>query len=298
MQLENIGIFHADDQAPFVSGDTLLIQLEDEGDLVPRKLMDSPKHHDFVAQVDVPSARVDDSTRFNKFLPEQSPIQFTGGQTDVTVRLTLAPDHAEGEVKLEGEELTARMEQQDVGLDLRFDGVIEGGTPLDRKFDIAGSKIELTSARVIGEETTLDAENWSATANITEGTIDFQDTLDMAFAANLTVSDSRPLSALFINNGGPKWIGKRLSADNLNGDVRLRVTDRKLYVPEAQLAAEELEFAVKGTISKPANQGMVYLRYKRLDALLNFENGDRKIVLIGPLKKFEAYSVPLPPPAR
>jgi hypothetical protein len=43
---------------------------------------------------------------------------------------------------------------------------------------------------------------------------------------------------------------------------------------------------------------MVYLRYKRLDALLNFENGNRKIVLIGPLKKFEAYSVPLPPPAR
>lgn len=295
MDLGNLGIFHSDDGAPLISGNNLQIQLEDDGDLVPGNLLESAKPHDFIARVDIANARIDDAQTFNRFLPEESPMTFTDGQTDVTAKLTFAPDRANGEIILAGENLTARFEQQDVSLDLRFDGVIEGGKPLDRKFNIAGSVIELTRARVLGEATSLDAENWSATANITDGTIDLQDVLDMAFSATLAVSDSRPLSALFINNGGPKWIARRLSVDGLNGGVRLRIRDRNLYVPDAQLAAEELEFAVKGMMAKPDQQGMVYLRYKQLDALLNFEAGQRDIVLIGPRRKFEAYSVTLPP---
>lgn len=294
MLFSQLGIYHATDDTQLVSGNHLSIGLEDDGKLLPGRMLDPPQPHDFFATVYLPDARVTDARVFNRFLPEDPPLKFTGGQADLVASLEFAPDKASGHLQVTGKDLTAGIEQQSIGLDLHFDGSVEGGSPLDRKFEIAGSALELTRARVLGDEDNLDAEDWSARADIRQGTINLKGVRDMSFAADLSVSDSRPLSALFINHGGPKWIARRLNVDSLTGDVHLKLEDKDLYVPTARLGAPELEFGFKGVIAKPDREGMLYLRYKKLDALLNFEAGGRDIVVIKPLQKYQAYSVELP----
>lgn len=294
MLFSQLGIHHSDDDTLLVSGNNLSIGLADDGELLPRKMLDPPRPHEFSATVYLPDARVADARVFNRFLPENPPLEFTEGQADLTANLQFTPDKAGGTLKVEGQNLTARMEQQDIGLDLRFDATIDGGKPLDRRFDLTGSVLEFSRARVLGAEDNLDAEDWSARADFRQGEINLKQTREMHITADLTVSDSRPLSALFINHGGPRWIARRLTVDSLKGELQLQLDNKDLYVPTANLAAPELEFGFKGVIAKPDRQGMLYLRYKKLDALLNFQGTERDIVVIRALKKYQDYSVIVP----
>ena len=295
MRIQEIDLHHTDDGALLISGNSFHVNLHDDGDLVPHHLHDPPLPHDFTANVDIPDARVEEVTAFNELLPDDAPMRFIAGQAGFTANLTFTPDTANGDVNISGDQLTAHIDGQDVGIDVRFDGVLEGGRPLEREFDVSGSVFDFSRARIVGEKSDFDDENWSASITVTEGTVNLAQEPDVEIAADLAVSDSRPISALFINNGGPKWIGRRLSADDLNGDMHLRMKDRSLYVSEAQLGAEDLEFAAKGLIANPDKSGMVYIRYKRLDALLDLTGEKRNIVLIGSLRKFDAYSVTMPP---
>lgn len=294
MLFSQLGIYHSSDDSLMVSGNNLSIGLADEGELLPRDPLDPDEAHEFSATVYLPDARVGDARVFNRFLPDDPPLEFTKGQADLTANLLFTHRQASGQLKLEGKDLTARMDQQDIGLDLRFDATIEGGKPLDRNFDIAGSVLEFSRARVLGAEDSLDAEDWSARADIREGAIKLKETREMRLAADLTVSDSRPLSALFINHGGPRWIARRLTVESLKGDIQLQLDNKDLYVPTANLGAPELEFGFKGVIAHPDREGMLYLRYKKLDALLNFDGADRDIEVIRALKKYQDYTVSVP----
>ena len=296
MRYENLDIYLWEDNAPLISGDTLLIDVMDEGDLVPRKLQESPGPLEFTANINIPNAGIDDVAKFNQMLPDDSPMLFTGGQSDFTAKLTFTPTHIDGHYSLDGKQLTALVDQQLVGLDMRFDGVVQGATPLKAIFDLKGSVLELKNAQVIGEESTFNEENWSATANFTEASLSLLEGPELSLTTDLTVSDSRPFSALFANNGGPNWIAKRLVVSDLKGDAQMTLRNRDIYVPTAHIGAEDLEFAFKGIIAKPDMHGMAYFRYKRLDAGLKLENGKRDFVLIGPIKKFDAYSIEQPPP--
>lgn len=296
MRYEDLDLYIRDDDTPMITGDELVLHIRDNGDLVPRKLQDPPPPLDFAAKIQVSNSRISDITHLNRLLPLDSPVLFSGGQADFSADLDLSPTHIKGSYQVGGEQLMALIDQQLVGLDMKFVGVVTGSEPLKWRFGLTGSVLELTNAKVIGAESSFEEDNWSASAHVTDGTLSMLGEPDLSVSTDLQVSDSRPLSALFINNGGPKWIGRQLNVSGLKGDAQFRLANRDLYLPTARLAADDLEFAIKGVVAKPQIHGMAYFRYKRLDAGLKFENGKRDFVLIGPIKKFDEYSVTMPVP--
>ena len=290
---DDLSVLDLSDRSPFLAGRDLNLILEDTGDLVPHDAAGAEAPQPFRATMKVANAALD-MRMFNGYLPPNSPLTFTSGNADFTADIALTPANASGGFTLWGKDLSVRLDEQDLGLDLRFDGVVAGGTPPERRFDLAGSKLTLNRAWVLGEESQFDESDWSATVTMNKVDLVLQRPVDLDLAADLSMSDTRPLAALFRNHGGPKWIARRMTVEDLAGAASLLLRDNQIYVPDAHLGADQLEVGMKGIIREPESHGMYYLRYRRLDALLNFNGDKRDMVLIGSRKKFDAFQVPLP----
>lgn len=289
----DLDVLHYDDRSAFLAGQGLQVRLEGDGDLVPRLAAATGEQAPFRAAVEVAEAALD-VRAFNRYLPPNSPLTFTGGDAAFTAGLMLTEKSAGGDFQLQGDAVRVRLDEQDLGLDLRLDGLVSGGTPPRRRFDLGGSVLTLDRAWVQGEEERFDEVDWRARADMHSLDLALGQPVVVDLEADLAVSDTRPLAALFRNNGGPDWIARRLTVDDLTGRARLSLRDERLFVPDAKLGAEELEVAMKGVVGEPFSQGLFYLRYKRLDALLRFEGGERDIILFRSRRKFDEYQAPLP----
>lgn len=297
-RFDGLEVRHLADEDLFFTGEDLAFTLEDSGDLVPRAREAAGDPRPYRASIDLPEALVPDMRTFNRYLPPTFPAQFAGGSADLAARMTLTPDDAGGTLHLRGQDLRATLDTQELelGLDLAFDGIVAGGRPAERFFDLSGSRLTLDRARVVGAESRLEEEDdWFAEADFRTVELVLARPVDLVLDADLGLSDTRPLTALFRNNGGPDWIARRLEVDDLSGSASVVLRGETLYVPETRLGGEVLEFAVRGVIGESATESAAYLRYRRLDVLLRMEDDDRDVILLQPREKYEAYRPPSPP---
>ena len=57
------------------------------------------------------------------------------------------------------------------------------------------------------------------------------------------------------------------------------------------LTSDNAEVGIKAVISSQSKEGMVYIKYKKLDAILKMNNGDRNIDILKARKKYDEYSI-------
>ena len=68
-------------------------------------------------------------------------------------------------------------------------------------------------------------------------------------------------------------------------------TASRLVVPEAHAISSDNEVGMKAVLEEAGNTGMIYFRYKKLNALLKVNEGKRNLDLIGAREKYEEYTV-------
>jgi len=121
----------------------------------------------------------------------------------------------------------------------------------------------------------------------------FEEPLRLAMEADLRVSDSRPLVTLFRNQDGwrPDFLARALTVENITGEARLEMADRRLRIPFAWLNGEYIEAGAKAELSGDGNRGIVYLKYRDLDAVLRIANGKRNLDILRARRKFDDYRV-------
>ena len=111
--------------------------------------------------------------------------------------------------------------------------------------------------------------------------------------ARLSVSDSRPFVALFDNTGWkPGVLSRAMTVEDIEGDARLLMNGSRIRIPHAQLNGDTVEFRARGVIANPFGEGVVYARYKKLDAAIRFREGRKRLILVRPLEKFQQYELP------
>ncbi len=246
----------------------------------------------YILDFKILSARVLDMSVFNRYFPPDAPFSIVAGSADLSVDIQLQPEKANGWVKLDSRRLEFQLDQQLIGADLLADIKVQGGVPANMEFDISGSKLQLTRAWVIGKEQQFNEEKWSATLKLRHGETTWRTPLIIDLEAGLLMSDSRPLVAMFRNEGGPKWLSKRLIVEDIAGDIKLSISDEQLVIPYAYSESNNIYIGAKGIIGKPANNGMFYLKYKKLSPIiLKVDNGKRNVDILNARKTFEEYEV-------
>jgi hypothetical protein len=249
--------------------------------------------HEFTLGFRMPSARISDMSVFNGFLPPDNTLQFAGGSADLTADIVLQREAADGWLKLRSRGVEAIINEQSLRADLDVDVLLVGGVPADMFFDIGGSELRLTNVRVKGDASRFDEEAWSATLLLKRGETTWRDPVRLDAEAELSMSDSRPLVAIFENQDGwrPKFLSNMLTTEDIAGEAELKMADDRITIPHAQVTSENIDVGARVVITAEVDDGVLYARSKKLDALVTITDGKKKLVLVKPLEKFQEYRV-------
>ena len=148
----------------------------------------------------------------------------------------------------------------------------------DLFFDISGSELRLDNVKVVGENESFNQKNWAATLVLTQAEAILSDPVQLNAAANLSMTDSRPIVAMLGNQKNrPQWIKKMLIVEDVSGDVELNFAGDRWAIPNAFVISDNIEFGAKGTIDKGQQNGIIYARYKKLDIVVKSQKVKRTL---------------------
>ena len=183
------------------------------------------------------------------------------------------------------------LDGQSLRADLDLDVKIVDGVPKDMIFDLSGSSVELSGVSVAGEESTFNDEDWSATVELTQAEGTWRKPLQLDAQADLRIADSRPVVAMLNNRGdSPNWLLEMITIKAIEGEASLEIADNRIIIPMAHAISDKVELGAKATIEPTTRNGVIYARYKKLDAVMKIEDGDRNIDVIRARQKYEQYS--------
>jgi len=288
--------------APLFTGLGLSLRYESSGDLLragPGN--DGNEEMDALASkktyelgLKIPTARVEDMSVFNYYLPPGSPFVFSRGTADLTADIQLKQDDAKGFIKLKADGMQAQIDEQSIRTDFSADISLVGGVPEDRLFDIRGTEFRFDDVRVKGENETFEQKNWATVIKFTQAELVFSNPLSLRMQADLSMTDSRPIVAMLGNQKDqPGWVKKMLTIEDVKGVVKLDMADNRILIPDAFIDSEKIDVGAKAFIKEGLNDGVIYARYKKLDIVVRYTDGKRNIDLIHARRKFDEYQPPV-----
>ena len=116
--------------------------------------------------------------------------------------------------------------------------------------------------------------------------------LQLKLEIDLSMSDSRPIVAMFSNQGWrPKFLTDMMTVEDIKGKANINMADGRIVIPLAKASGDTMEVDARAVITEQSSNGMVYFRYKNFDALLKIKDGKKNLDIIKPLKKYQAYTV-------
>jgi hypothetical protein len=239
----------------------------------------------------IPSANVTDMSIYNQYLPDKSPLRLLGGEADLTSYIHLQPDSAVGYVKLNTLGLRSRLNEQDLSADLVADIRLSNGRPENLEFDISGSTLFLENVRVAGANSNYKQQGWSAGFELEKGRTVWEKPVVVEASGVIDIKDSRPFMAVFSNEKSVhKWLEKMLTVEDIQGRADMILENNRLIVPYAFVSSDKVDAGVKGELNADRSDGVFYIRFRKLDAVMRTENGKRNIDVIGAKKTFSDYS--------
>ncbi|MEH6587670.1 MAG: hypothetical protein V7720_13985 [Halioglobus sp.] len=288
---------------PFLEGDSLHLEYRGSNFIAPdsdksfkelladERARERRKNNTFTLLID--DASVLDMSVFNEYLPADMPLKFAGGTASLDADVFLGAQDMSGSIELDSSGVNMKLDGQSLQGDLAANVNIAGGVPREFRADISGTTLILDNVSVDGEHETFEGDYWSAVLNLTEAEGVFEKPLQLSAKADLKVSDTRPLVALFDNKGDPPgWVSELMVVKDLKGKGSFNFSAGRLAIPLAYVDSEKAEVAAKAVFSGGTRNGMVYARYKKLDLLIKRFNGERDIDIIKVREKFDQYKLP------
>ena len=303
VQYDQLTATRAEEPAPFLIGETLHLEYRGSNFITPdpslglADLWDDEearqRRADNSLNLFIERATVPDMSALNYHLPPETALQFAGGTTELNADIFFGEELLNGTIKLDSTATQVQIDEQRLKADLDIDMNLAGGNPRTFTADFSGSTLRLFNVYVEGEKEQFEGDYWSTSLEVSTGEGTFVQPIELSAKSLITVSDTRPLVALFKNRSRtPKWLGNMMSVKNLDGEAEMQLTGGKLKVPLAYVDSEKAEVGIKATFFEGEREGVVYARFKKLDTLVKRLDGKRNVDIIKAREKFEAYELP------
>jgi hypothetical protein len=289
-RFSDLEVFQGDDPRAMMAGHNLLLQVGGDNRLLPDPEQVNESRS---VRLDINEVTVHDMSVINAYLPPGLPMAFTGGEASLGSDLTFKALDAGGWLRLESREARIDVLQQSITADLVADIQLTGGRPIERVLDVSGSAIVLKDVLVVGEKQEFDDKAWAAALKLSRGDIVAEDPLRFDLEASLKASDSRPVVAVFRNREGwqPEFLAKAMTVEDIEGTARVITVGRRVEIPEAYVTSDNVEAGIKAVFTEESDNGIMYLKYKKLDAVLKILDGDRSFDIVKARKKYDAYEI-------
>ncbi len=283
--LENAFFKRQHEDKVFIEGVDLQLQA-----LVKDMTFNGPGE-DLTLHLRIPAAKVTDMRVYNLYLPENSPLQFLGGEADLVADIELQPHSARGYVTLKTDKLRSRLDEQEVSGDVTANINIAGGTPKNMDFDISGSTLLLDNIRVIGNQEKLEESDWHARVSFIRANTVWKKPVLLKAEADIEMQDSTPIVAMLSNHRNKNgWIEKMLTVGKIEGEAHVDMQKNQILFPYAFAGSDEIDVGARGVITEQTRDGVIFARYRKLKGLLKIRDGKRSFDVIKAQQKFDDYS--------
>lgn len=245
--------------------------------------------------IDMPGAEVPDLRFYNAYLPDRSGLALTGGSGRMSARFRAAgPDWiGSGELRLAARGLGARFQEKQLRGDLEMRTLLRRADLRDKRFDISGTKVDLTDVVALGAVPAGEAPaSWWARVHLDHAVLTPGAPVFLRARMESTLSDPRPLFSLVAPAGRGKalrWVDDLLDVQGVGAVAELTV-GRSLFRVD-RLAASGGNARVEGRfrVADGRPQGILYAALGRLDVGVELADGKRDWKILRPRKWFENY---------
>ena len=132
------------------------------------------------------------------------------------------------------------------------------------------------------DETSFDQEDWSAIFDLENGRAVWKKPVTIEAEAAVENKDSRPFVAMFSNEKGQrKWLEKMLTVENIRGRAEMTLENDRLVIPCAFVSSDKVDAGARGIMAEVFTDGVLYDRFRKLDAVVKIKNGKRNIDIKG-----------------
>jgi hypothetical protein len=146
----------------------------------------------------------------------------------------------------------------------------------------------------MGKKEQFDEDNWSARLLLVRGQTTWKKPLQLDIEAQINIADSRPVVAMFGNKEKrPQWLLNMLTIEDIEGTAQVAIANEQIVIPLAHAISDHIEVGAKGSISEARRDGVIYARYKKLDAVVKITDGKKNTDVIRAREKYETYQ-PMP----
>ncbi|MGI9535909.1 MAG: hypothetical protein ACR2PB_02480 [Desulfocapsaceae bacterium] len=284
VELEQGVMQRRDETQAFIENVRMILQALVKNIAIGEKEMDIDLH------LQIPKADIKDMSAYNQYLPPNSPMEFTGGTANLSADIKMAPETADGYVRLKATDMSARIDQQAIEGELQADITLIDGVPENMEFDISGSSVTLDNVKVVGAETSHDDENWAARFRLKKAHAVWKRPISILIEADLEMTDSKPIVAVIANQRGRHgWLGRALTTDDVTGEANIDMAQDRIVIPYAFATSDRIDVGAKGVITAEKRNGVLYVRFRRLHGILKINDGKRNLDILGAREKFDQF---------
>ncbi|MGF6416929.1 hypothetical protein ABH900_000390 [Stenotrophomonas sp. AN71] len=220
-------------------------------------------------------ATIPDLAAYNRYL--RSPqVHLLSGTGVLSGDATLDTDGrvGHGSARLLGQKTQARIAGLDMGGDVDVNATLRRGDFSQRHFDLSGTIVALRNVQVGG--TPRDTA-WQGRVAFKRGRIDAQSPFQVDATTDLTLSDARPLLALFAQRTDyPRWTLSLLDSGQIDAQARLRWRAGHLVVDNLQAENDRLSVRARLDLLEQRKRGDLYLRWGLLGAGIELDGDQRQ----------------------
>ncbi|QFU77385.1 hypothetical protein EY643_17890 [Halioglobus maricola] len=297
---DEVRVQRQQDEAPFLQGDVLeleyggsnLVYVDADFEAIMYGEQHQQRRKDNTLRVLIEDATMVDMGVINDYLPPTTALAFTSGTAQLQAAVHAVAEDIRGEIVLQGEDIGMQADGQDIRGDIDVQLHLTGGSPRDMRLELDGSTLTLDQVRVAGEAGSFDGDYWSTLLTLREAEIVADAPVILDAEVAVQVSDTRPVVAAMKNIGGaPKWLAGLVNMKDIAGDASVHVANNRLTVPAAQVASDKAEVAAKVVFYPGGRDGVIYLRYKKLDSVVEMAGEESEFKLRKAREKFDAYEL-------
>jgi hypothetical protein len=241
----------------------------------------------------MPQAEVPDLSYYNAYLPKTAPFGLIGGSGRISGSFRAAAPIWEGtgDLHLQGRGVTARFEDRRLRGDLAVHTLLRKVDFQERRFDISGTQVELSGVRRLGSSGSGGAAlPWWARARLQDAVVQPGAPVYLRAGINSTLSDPRPLLAMFIPEQRKRvlrWVDNLLDVKGVAATGQVRLAQSGAQLNDMKIAGGSALLLGDLRFGPGRPNGALYARYGRLDVGLDLQDGQRDWKILRPKKWFE-----------
>lgn len=268
---------------PHVRGRGLHIETRTEEPKLVGLALFSPRSFDIRMQ----SAEVPHLAFYNAYLPPASGLELTGGsgRIDASFRAAAPQWVGQGSLRLDARGVSARVEGRPLQGDVLLQTQLRQADFRGRRFDISGTKLDVSRVRIAGT-----TGNWWARAHLDRAVLEPGAPVLLRARVESTISDPRPIFAFVApperRSRLLNWVDRLLDIQGIGAVADVEVGAGGVAIDRMAIAGGPALIQGKLHLGGPRRQGILYASYGRWDVGLSMDGDQRDWKILKPKQWF------------